>query len=108
MKRKTLTVTRPAQNSIDNAGKVVLGTPTTLEIKASVQPADRVQMEAMPHLRDYKQLYVLYSNSELFTSDAESKTEADRVEIYGKSYEIVTVEPWQNGIRSHYKMLAGR
>ena len=108
MKRKTLTVTRTAQNTIDNAGNVITGVSSTFEIKASVQPADRIQMEALPQLRDFKQIFTLFSNSELFTADAENQTESDIVSIYGKDYEVVTVEPWQNGIRSHYKMLVGR
>ncbi len=107
MRRKTLNVTRPSQTSISDSGEIVLGTPTTFTIKASVQPADRVQMEAQPQLRDYKQAFTLFSNSELLTSEA-SKSESDVVSIYGKEFEVVTVEPWQNGIRSHYKILVGR
>ena len=108
MKRQLLDVTRPTQNSVGDDGRIIDGTPTTLQIYASVQPADRIQMEAVPHLRDYKQLFILYSNSELFTSDAESKTEADKVSIQGKFYEVVTVEPWLNNVRSHYKIIVGR
>ena len=51
MKRKALQVTRPTQNSIDTAGNIVLGTPTALTVSASVQPADRIQMEASRYNR---------------------------------------------------------
>ena len=108
MKRKQLTVTRTSANTIDSAGKIVEGTTSQLTVYASIQPADRIQMESLPHLRDYKQLFVLYSDSELYTADAENKTEADKVSIQNKDYEVVTVEPWQNGVRSHYKMIVGR
>ena len=107
MKRQTLNVSRPTQNSIDTTGKVILGTPEALTIQASVQPADRVQMEALPQLRDYKQMFKLFSDSELFTAEP-SLREADIVTIYGREFETVTVEPWQNGVRSHYKILVGR
>lgn len=107
MKRQTVSVSRPTQATISDSGKVELNPPTVFEIKASIQPADRVQMEALPQLRDYKQAFTLFSNSELLTSEA-SISEADIVLIYGKEYEVVTVEPWQNKIRSHYKILVGR
>jgi len=108
MKRKTLTGSRTTGNTLDTAGNIVVGTVTPLEIKTTVQPADRVQMEALPQLRDYKQAFILYPSIELFTADAEAKTEADKVSIYGKDFEVVTVEPWLNSIREHYKVIVGR
>ena len=108
MKRKTLDVTRPVQNTIGTDGTIETGVPTTLTIKASVQPADRIQLEALPQLRDFKQVFTLFSNSELFTADAVAKTEADKVSIYGKEFEVITVEPWQNDVRSHFKIMVGR
>jgi hypothetical protein len=108
VKRKTLNVSRPTQNTIGADGTISLGTPTTLTVQASVQPADRVQLETLPQLRDFKQVYTLFSSSELFTADAVSKTEADKVSIYGKEFEVITVEPWLNNVRSHYKIMVGR
>lgn len=108
MRRKTLSVSRPTQNFISDSGEIIMGTPVDLEITASVQPADRVQLEALPQLRNYKQVFTLFSSSELFTADAKAKTEADKVLIYGKEFEVITCEPWQNGLRSHYKMMVGR
>jgi len=108
MKRKTLIATRTTGNTTDGAGNIIEGTSSEVNINASVQPADRIQMEALPQLRDYKQTFILYSNTELFTADAEAKTEADKVSIYGKDFEVVTVEPWLNGVRSHYKIIVGR
>jgi len=107
MKRQQLTVTRNTQASVAPNGDVVLGTPTTLTILASVQPADRKQLESFRFLRDYKQLYTLYSSTELNIAQA-GKTEADFVSIYGRDFEVITCESWQNGIRSHYKMIVGR
>jgi hypothetical protein len=108
MKKQTLNVSRPSQSSIGVNGDIVLGEPTLLTVRTTVQPADRIQMDAQPQLRDYKQAFILYPNTELFTADAEAKTEADKVSIYGKDYEVVTSEPWQNGLRSHYKIIVGR
>jgi len=108
MRRKTLTVTRLEQATIDNRGNIVVGNPTTFEINASVQPADKVQMEATPKLRDFRQVYILFSNSELLTADAVDKTEADRISIYGKDFEVITCEVWQNKLRSHYKIMVAR
>ena len=108
MNRSELIVSRPTQSTISDDGTIVLGTPDSITIRASIQPADRVQMESMPQLRDFKQAFTLFSSSELFTADAEAKTEADRVSIYGKEYEVITVEPWLNRVRNHYKVLVGR
>ena len=107
MKRKKLTVSRIGGASTSPDGTVIPTTPTTFEIRASVQPADKRQLEALPFLRDFQQFYTLFSDNSMNTSQA-SKTQADSVSIVGVDYECVTCEQWQNGIRSHYKILVGR
>ena len=107
MKRIPLTAKRAVQNSISDSGEVIIGTPIDVTFTASVQPADRTQLESYPFLRDFKQLYTLYSSTELKTAKA-GVSECDRVTIYGVDFDVMTCEKWQNGIRSHYKMIVGR
>jgi hypothetical protein len=107
MKRQSLIALRSTQSSISSDGTVVIGDSTEVSFKASIQPADKKQLESYPFLRDYKQLYTLYSNTELRTAQAKV-SECDRVEIYGKMFDVVTCEHWQNTIRSHYKIIVGR
>ena len=108
MKRKSLEVTRFVENSVDETGTVVVAEDSVFTIKASVQPADRIQLESNEELRDYKQVFELFHKIELYTADAELSKQADKVSIYGKDFEVVTCEPWTNGIRSHYKSLVAR
>lgn len=108
MKRKVISILRPSQNEVAPDGTIVLGVPQELTIRASVQPADKEQLEQNPFLRDFQQVYILYSDSPLNVANASSSTESDKVLIYGTEFETITCEAWQNAIRSHYKIMVGK
>lgn len=106
MKRKSLVALRASQNTVDDSGIITVGTPTSITFSASVQPLDKIQLQQNPYLRDFKQVYVLYSNTELLVAKA-GVCESDKVVINGVTCEVLTSESWQNSIRSHYKMIVG-
>lgn len=105
--RTTLTASRKSQTSVGADGRVVLGTPSLITVKCSVQPADKEQLESNPFLRDFKQLYTLYSDVPLQVSQGGSE-ECDTIVINGTVFDVLTCEFWQNKIRPHYKITVGR
>jgi hypothetical protein len=108
MKRKPLIAKRSVGgSSVLPDGTVVQNPRSDVPFKASIQPADRKQLESYPFLRDFKQLYTLFSDTELLTANAET-SECDMIDIYGTDFEVLTCEHWQNNIRSHYKIIVGR
>jgi hypothetical protein len=107
MKRKALTATRKDQIEVLPDGTVTTGNETLIDFRASIQPFDKKQLESYPFLRDYKQLYTLFSDTELLVSKA-GISECDTVQIYGTNFDVLTCEFWQNAIRPHYKIIVGR
>lgn len=101
--RHTVSVSRPVGDYDDN-GLYVSGTPTEFTVQASVQPADGQTLESLPHGRREKGAYVLYTDTPVFTVNEDNP---DVVTLFGKPYEIVRSEPWQNGMSlDHYRALA--
>ena len=107
MKRQNLIALRSPEPTISPDGTVEVGTKTQVPFRASIQPADRKQLESYPFLRDFRQLYTLFSDTELLTARAEV-SECDTVEVYGVTFDVMTCEAWQNKVRSHYKIRIGR
>jgi hypothetical protein len=107
MKRQTLIAKRYSQNVVLQDGTIQMNTPVTFDIRCSVQPTGKNQLEVYRFLRDYEQYYILYSDTPLQISRA-GESEADTVNIYGSDYECLACESWQNKIRSHYKLIVGR
>ena len=94
--RKPLTVTRPAAG-IYVDGLWVDGATSSLEIKASVQPATTDDLQSLPENRRQLGAYRLYSDSP-FQSAKEGVQNPDLVVIHGDTYEIAQSEPWKNGV----------
>lgn len=107
MNRQALIAKRPTFSTVEDDGTVTLNPPIDVGFRASIQPIDREQLETNPALRDLKQVYLLYSDTELYTAKA-SEQEADIVEVYGREFEVITSEAWLNSIRPHYKIMIGR
>ena len=107
MRKFDLTVARAGVSTTSTTGKISTGTPTTLIIKASVQPILRKEMEIDPSLRDRKEAFKLFTDTLLLTADAPTQ-EADKIEIYGRSFEVVSVDNWQNGIINHVRVVVSR
>lgn len=79
------------------------GPDSAFFINASVQPVKGKEMESLPEGRRNTQTIKLYTNTQLQTVNDENP---DIVEIFGSSFEITTVEPWQSDVISHYKCMA--
>lgn len=107
LRRHTLSVSRPVQSSIGADGSIVKGTPTTFSILTSVQPMNKEQQLSNPFLRDFKEVYTLFTSRELYTARA-GVHEADQVTIFGESFEVVTVQRWRNEIKPHYQVAVAR
>jgi hypothetical protein len=99
--RQTLTVTRPNPADDYVNGIWTEGTPTTFTIEASVQPAPADVRNNVPEGFDKTSAYMLYSNTALQIAEAEAQ-KSDRVTLFGQTFVVVGVQPWQNDIIEHY------
>ena len=104
--RRDVVVKRPAAGSYVN-GVWVAGAESTLSVKASVQPATTEDLQSLPENRRTLGAYRLYSSTR-FQSLVEGEQNPDIIVIDGQDYEVTQVEPWLNGIITHYKALAVR
>jgi hypothetical protein len=102
---QTVTGTRYATNTMDK-GKVVPGTSSQISFRASVQPIPADEMKTLPEGLREKEAYRLYTETELFTVREAGKKNADRVSLFGKTFQIISVANWRNGVISHYKAVA--
>lgn len=82
----------------DDAGLALDTLEVTLDIRASVQPANGKVMQALPENRRDIETYSLFSNTTLFTGDI--------VQINSMDYEIQAVESWQNNVINHNQYVA--
>lgn len=105
--RQAMTYTRLAAGTrVD--GHWVEGAGVAATFYASKQPASGEDLQALPEGRRAGSVYALFTDTALRTADPENQVNADRVPIDGRDYEVLHVEPWQNGVLSHYKILVGR
>jgi hypothetical protein len=81
------------------------GAGELFQIKASVQPMRGTEMEMLPEGRRQSQAVKLYTNTQLQTVD---DSNPDTLQAFGSSYEVLSVEPWQSNVLSHYKVTAVR
>lgn len=106
LRRFSLTVKR--FRSVSVSGGVVSNPQTsTFSIKASVQPVGGDVVSADPSLRIDAESYYVYTSTQLFTAK-EAEGNSDIVTVFGKDFEVMQCENWQNGIISHYKAVIQR
>ena len=86
-------------------GHWVNGTAELFEIQASVQPMSGKDMEMLPEGRRGSQAVKIYTSTQLRTVDDANPAE---VQAFGSAFELVTVEPWQSNVISHYKCIGVR
>ena len=103
--RRPLTITRETA-----AGSYVEGiwTPAATETfisRYSVQPTSNEDMARLPEGRAESLSYTLFGNVQLRQANDDTGINADKVEIYGDQFEVVSTETWLNGLVSHYKAI---
>jgi len=92
---------------VNTDGVVTTPASATFSIRASVQPLKNGDaMQLLEDLRESRENYRVYTDTELLTAD--TGNQADSMVVFGKEFEVLSVEKWQNGIRSHYKVIISR
>jgi hypothetical protein len=79
------------------------GASSATTIMASVQPANARDLQCLPEGRRTSKTYRLYSDSSL--NALQTTQNPDRVTLTDGVYEVVTKDPWKNGVIEHYKYL---
>lgn len=102
--RKSIIVTRTTGSYVD--GVWTANDPTTLTIKASVQPLRLDEMQAMPEGRRSSHVVKIYSDTELYPAIQGTGQNADQFTWQSKTWEVIACDAYQMGIISHYKALA--
>jgi len=87
------------------SGKWVKGTPADIIIRASLQPLTGEELNQLPEGRRTDQTYKMYSSIKLRTVKTDNP---DYVTIDGNKFEVIQVEPNQNNIINHYKVIIGK
>lgn len=96
---QTVIGTRPAGGAYID-GVWVEGSPQTLTITTSIQPAGENELQLLPEGRRVGGAFVLRSVYEIL--------EGDVFDIYGNDHEILASQTWQNGVIPHYMGVAVR
>ena len=79
----------------------------SFQIKASVQPLDGKTLATLPENQRTLETYRVYTSTELKTIREKEvpKLKADRITIFGRLFEVIRVDNWQNGLINHYKAI---
>lgn len=92
-----LTVRRKPVGTFVKGRYVPSGAETVFTIaNCSLQPMDPEELELLPEGFRTKQVVKIYSPEELHTGDAEAGQEADRIEYRGETFEVHSVEDWDD------------
>jgi len=91
--------------SFNTQGKYVESGSAAISLTASIQPASEREMLSLPEGRRDRETYRLYTDFELRTADEVSKVNADRVTLFGRTFEVLFVGLWRNNVIPHYKAL---
>ena len=86
-------------------GQYSPGAETPIEIQASVQPLAGRELDILPEGRKELESYKVYTTFELRAANQNNQTQSDEITLFGKSFEVIKVENWQNAVIPHYKAL---
>lgn len=108
MLRKFLfNVTRKAAGAHVN-GKWVAGADTTYELRGNLQPLTDKEMLTLPEGRRGSSAFKIFSDIPMQYANVQTHTNSDTLLINGVLHECIASNPWQNGIRSHYKNIVAK
>jgi hypothetical protein len=111
--RRPISCLRPA-GTYDAHGRWEEGAGKPFTIEASVQPIRPRDLLSLPEGRRASAAFRLYTDYRLRTVDDKAAANPDRVTFRVPSYdataplrtyEVIAVEEWQNGIVPHYKAI---
>ncbi len=106
---KTLSVKRGAASSAYVKGRwVPQDESTPITIRGSVQPSNGYKVQTLIEGKRLQGIVEIFTATLLKAADPQTGLPADRVTIDGLDWEVIMVEPWQNGILSHYVATAIR
>ena len=105
--RKSITATRKSAGAYVD-GVWVEGSETAFTFYGSKQSLSGDDMLSLPEGRRNRETYLIYTSTELIAGDVDNKINPDIVVFDGVDFEIINVEPWQNGIYNHYKAVASK
>jgi len=89
-------------------GAWVEGAETAFTFYGSKQPLSGKDMLSLPEGRRDRESYLIYTSTQLMSADINGQENPDLIVIDGNDFEIINVEPWQNGIYNHYKAIASK
>lgn len=92
--------------SVNVKGRWTDGAEAAFQFTASVQPLKGNELLTLPEGLREKETYKLYTSTQLFTARENDDKKPDKVQIFGKTFEIIKVEIWQNKVIPHYKAIA--
>jgi len=78
------------------------------DIQVSRQPLNGEEMATFAEGQRVKVAYKYYSDVEIYTTDPVKGRYRDVIIDHNEVMEVVHVEPWQNGIISHFMVIAIR
>jgi hypothetical protein len=105
----TYKVTRTGGGSFTN-GVYALGTTSTFDITASIQPVTGRDLQVLPEGQHANETKVVYTTTELKTRDPSNA--GDKITINGEAWEVFRVERWEafglNLSGDHYRAFVSR
>lgn len=90
----------------DAEGDYIQSSTTPLQIRGSVQPTPANELRSLPEGRRNKESYTVFTKTQLFTVRESGNIKADRLTLFGRPFEVVSVANWQNKVIPHYEAIA--
>ena len=88
------------------AGDYIESSKTPIQIQGSVQPTPANELKSLPEGRRNKESYTVFTKDQLFTVRESGNIKADRLTLFGRPFEIVSVSNWQNNVIPHFEAIA--
>lgn len=88
-------------SDVEGKWQQTVGAP--VGFKGTFQPANGQDMQALPEGRRETAVFKIYADKSFDT--VTSSDNPDLISVNNITYEIISVEPWQNGLINHYKYM---